>query len=179
MPGSGFRLTNGSPESRAGYMKCPCGDIFNSHCLEENLVHVLHISAAAPERIQGTTTGAESTRAIGLKRAHTLPPRAAPDRRGFWVIDALEQYFFVARRLVAAALPTRDPATVVPLNRGSLHAAALSWADGDPTWTEANRGVGVVPATVRLGKTVAPSVGTAYERGWGSEARNLKYVAPA
>ena len=46
MPGSGFRLTNGSPESRAGYMKCPCGDIFNSHCLEENLVHVLHISAA-------------------------------------------------------------------------------------------------------------------------------------
>src|SRR5947207_3606972 len=30
MPGSGFRLTNGSPESRAGYMKCHCGDIFNS-----------------------------------------------------------------------------------------------------------------------------------------------------
>jgi hypothetical protein len=28
------------------YMKCPCGDIFNSHCLEENLVHVRHISAA-------------------------------------------------------------------------------------------------------------------------------------
>ena len=25
-------------------MKCPCGDIFNSHCLEENLVHVLHIA---------------------------------------------------------------------------------------------------------------------------------------
>ncbi len=27
-------------------MKCPWGDIFNSHCLEENLVHVLRISAA-------------------------------------------------------------------------------------------------------------------------------------
>jgi hypothetical protein len=28
------------------YLKCPCGDIFNSHCLEENLVHVPHITAA-------------------------------------------------------------------------------------------------------------------------------------
>ena len=35
--------------------------------------------------------------------------------------------------LVAAALPARDRAAVVPFNRGSLHAAALSWADGDTT----------------------------------------------
>jgi hypothetical protein len=28
------------------YMKCSCGEIFNSHRLEENLVHVPHISAA-------------------------------------------------------------------------------------------------------------------------------------
>jgi hypothetical protein len=27
------------------YMKCPCGDIFNSHRLEENLIHVPHITA--------------------------------------------------------------------------------------------------------------------------------------
>src|SRR6266404_5962235 len=56
--------------------------------------------------------------------------------------------FFVARRLVADALPARDPAAVVPFNRGSLHAAALSWADGDTAWTDANCGVGVIPATV-------------------------------
>ena len=29
--------------------------------------------------------------------------------------------------------PARDPAAVIPLNRGSHHAAALSWADGDTT----------------------------------------------
>jgi hypothetical protein len=28
------------------YLKCPCGDIFNSHQLNENLVHVPHITAA-------------------------------------------------------------------------------------------------------------------------------------
>jgi hypothetical protein len=27
-------------------MKCPCGEIFDSHRLEENLIHVPHISAA-------------------------------------------------------------------------------------------------------------------------------------
>ena len=27
------------------YLKCPCGNIFNSHRLEENLVHVPHITA--------------------------------------------------------------------------------------------------------------------------------------
>jgi hypothetical protein len=27
------------------YMKCPCGEVFNSHRLEENVVHVPHISA--------------------------------------------------------------------------------------------------------------------------------------
>src|SRR5260370_23278637 len=59
--------------------------------------------------------------------------------------------FFVARRLVAATLPARDPAAVVPLNRRSLHVAALSWADGDTTWANANCGVGVVPpATVPI-----------------------------
>ena len=35
-----------------------------------------------------------------------------------------------------------------PFNRGSHHAAALSWADGDTAWTDANCGVGVIPATV-------------------------------
>src|SRR5437660_5766536 len=71
-------------------------------------------------------------------------------------LTPLNNYFFVARRLVAAALPTRDPAAVVPLNRGSLHAAALSWADGDTTGAEANCGVGVVPsATVPIVAVVA------------------------
>jgi hypothetical protein len=28
------------------YMKCPCGEIFNSHHLEHNLIHVPHITAA-------------------------------------------------------------------------------------------------------------------------------------
>jgi hypothetical protein len=38
----------------------------------------------------------------------------------------------LARRLVAAALLARDTAAV-PFNRGSFHAAALSWTDGDTT----------------------------------------------
>ena len=64
--------------------------------------------------------------------------------------------FCVARRLVAAALFARDPAAVIPFNRGSHHAAALSWADGDTTGTDANCGVGVVPsATVPIVPVVA------------------------
>src|SRR3982074_963421 len=69
------------------------------------------------------------------------------------VID--EQLFFVLAVLVAATLFARDPAAVVPFNRGSLHAAALSWADGDTTWADANRGVGVVPATIPIVAVVA------------------------
>ena len=49
-----------------------------------------------------------------------------------------------ARRLVAATLLARDPAAV-PFNRRSLYAAALSWADGDTAWADANCGVGVEP----------------------------------
>ncbi len=53
-------------------------------------------------------------------------------------------------RLVAATLLARDPAAV-PFNRRSLYAAALSWADGDTTWADANCGVGVEPlATVPI-----------------------------
>jgi hypothetical protein len=52
--------------------------------------------------------------------------------------------------LVAATLLARDPAAV-PFNRRSLYAAALSWADGDTTWADANCGVGVEPlATVPI-----------------------------
>ena len=70
---------------------------------------------------------------------------------------SLNNYFFVARRLVlAATLLARDPAAVVPFNRGSHHAAALSWADGDTTRADANCGVGVVPpATVPIVAVVA------------------------
>ena len=58
--------------------------------------------------------------------------------------------------LVAAALPARDRAAVVPFNSGSLHAAALSWADGDTARADANCGVGVVPpATVPIVAVVA------------------------
>jgi hypothetical protein len=37
-------------------MKCPCGAIFNSHCLEENLIHVPHIGAVAAPRILYSVT---------------------------------------------------------------------------------------------------------------------------
>jgi hypothetical protein len=50
--------------------------------------------------------------------------------------------------LVAAALPARDPAAVVPFNRGSPYVAALSW-------TDANSGVGVVPPTFSIVAGVA------------------------
>src|SRR5882762_12012125 len=71
---------------------------------------------------------------------------------------SLNNYFFVARRLVlAATLLARDPAAVVPFNRGSHHAAALSWADGDTTRADANCGVGVVPpATVPVVAVTVP-----------------------
>jgi hypothetical protein len=58
-----------------------------------------------------------------------------------------------AHRLVAATLLARDPAAV-PFIRSSLHAAALWWADGDTTWTDANRSVGVESLAVELLATV-------------------------
>ena len=45
-------------------------------------------------------------------------------------------------------LPARDPAAVVPIDRASFDATARSSADGDTAWTDANCGVGVIPATV-------------------------------
>src|SRR5207247_7920358 len=48
-----------------------------------------------------------------------------------------------------------DPAAVVPFNRGSFRAAALSRADGNTTWADANCSVGVVPATVPIIAVVA------------------------
>ena len=70
-------------------------------------------------------------------------------------MDALEQLFSFARPLVAAALLARDPAAIVPFNRGSLHAAALSWADGHATCADANCGVGLVPTTISIVAVVA------------------------
>src|SRR5919198_3778123 len=58
------------------------------------------------------------------------------------IAERAPNYFLVTRRLVAAALPARDPAAVLPFNRGRLHAAAL--ADGDTSWADANCGVAVV-----------------------------------
>src|SRR4030081_1952744 len=55
----------------------------------------------------------------GLKTSHRIGG-------GSKSLTRLNSYFFVARRLVAAALLARDPAAVVPFNRGSLHTAALS-----------------------------------------------------
>jgi hypothetical protein len=69
----------------------------------------------------------------------------------------LNNYFFVARRLVVAAtLLAHDPAAVVAFNRGAHHAAALSWAAGDTTRADANRCFGgVPPATVPIVAVVA------------------------
>jgi hypothetical protein len=63
--------------------------------------------------------------------------------------------FSLPRRLVADALPARDPAAVVPFDRGSLHAAALSWTDGDTAWTDTNCGVGVITPTIPIVAVVA------------------------
>src|SRR6266404_8390084 len=69
---------------------------------------------------------------------------------------ALNNYFLCCSPLVAAALPARDRAAVVPFNRCSFHVAALSWADSDATCADANCGVGVVPpATVPIIAVVA------------------------
>jgi hypothetical protein len=48
--------------------------------------------------------------------------------------------FFTDAVLVATALPARDRA-VAPFDRGSHHVAALSWADGDAAWADADGGV--------------------------------------
>src|SRR5438034_2065403 len=57
--------------------------------------------------------------------------------------------------LVAAALSARDRA-VAPFDRGSHHAAALSWADGDAAWANADGGV-IAPTIpiVAVGAVVA------------------------
>ena len=45
--GNGVPATSGNPTSPAIYLKCPCGEIFNSQRLEETVIHVPHITAAA------------------------------------------------------------------------------------------------------------------------------------
>src|SRR4051812_5437310 len=57
--------------------------------------------------------------------------------------------------LVAAALSPRDPTAIVPFNCGSYHSAVPSRTDSDTTWPYANRGVGVIPATVSVVTVVA------------------------
>src|SRR5438105_8335440 len=84
-----------------------------------------------PARIHGITTGVECARGIGFRTSPQVAVRAAPERRRVPSLTSLNNYFFVARRLVAATLLARDPAAVVSLNRGSFHSAALSWTDGD------------------------------------------------
>src|SRR5258705_13450811 len=56
--------------------------------------------------------------------------------------------------LVAAALPARDRA-VAPFDRGSHHAAALSRADGDAAW--ANADGGIIAPTIPIVAVVAVS----------------------
>jgi hypothetical protein len=93
---------------------------------------------------------------VDLGRCATLYAHGGSLVGGAKSLTPLNSYFFVARRLVAAALLARDPAAVVPFNRGSHHAAALSWADGDTARADANCGVGVVPpATVPIVAVVA------------------------
>src|SRR6266516_3722721 len=60
-------------------------------------------------------------------------------------------------RLVATALPARDTAAVVPLDRGGLHAAALSWADPNATWADADGGV-ISSAVPIVAVAVAPDL---------------------
>ena len=57
--------------------------------------------------------------------------------------------------LVTAALPARDR-SVAPFDRGSHHAAALSWADGNAAWANADGGV-IAPTIpiVAVGAVVA------------------------
>jgi hypothetical protein len=33
-------------QKRSSMMRCPCGEIFNSHLLEHTLIHVPHVTAA-------------------------------------------------------------------------------------------------------------------------------------
>src|SRR5260370_28450018 len=94
-------------------------------------------------------------RGLAIQRTQAAEVRPPQLAASFRVIEPLNNYFFVARSLVAAALPARDPAAVVPFNGGSFHAAALLWADGDATGADANCGVGVVPATVPIIAVIA------------------------
>src|SRR6266498_1295446 len=64
----------------------------------------------------------------------------------------IEQPALLRNVLVAAALPARDRA-VAPFDRGSHHAAALSWADGDAAW--ANADGGVIAPTIPIVAVVA------------------------
>src|SRR6478736_8412739 len=102
-------------------------------------------SGAANRQARGRSL-ANRRRAVALPLSRPLGLGIIRTRRG--ETRRFRGAGFLARRLVADALPARDPAAVVPLNGVSLHAASLSWADGDTAWTDANCGVGVIPATV-------------------------------
>jgi hypothetical protein len=47
-------------------MRCPCGEMFDSHCLEKNVIHVPHITAA---RVRGAESLLDEMRAL---RGHSL-----------------------------------------------------------------------------------------------------------
>jgi hypothetical protein len=49
---SGKRLPPNECEPRSIWMKCPCGEIFNSHRLEHTLIHDPHISAVRAHQIR-------------------------------------------------------------------------------------------------------------------------------
>jgi hypothetical protein len=64
---------------------------------------------------------------------------------------------FVSLPLVATALPPRDRA-VTPFDRGRHHAAALSWADRDAPWANADSGTIAPTIPIVAVGTVPPEI---------------------
>jgi len=64
--------------------------------------------------------------------------------------------------LLATPLPARYRAAVVPFDRGSYHAAVVSRADPDATWTDADGDVRIIPPAISVTVPV-PSLRTLRE----------------
>jgi hypothetical protein len=70
---AGERFPSQKPNS---FMRCPCGEVFNSHRLEYTLIHVPHITQ--PRRL--TESAADRSAKDGLEAAfrgiYSAPPRS-------------------------------------------------------------------------------------------------------
>src|SRR5256714_10687640 len=100
----------------------------------------------------------ETVRTAGVEAQHPVPDDLKSDTADLGRLGAhnrargRSEPSLLRDVLVAAALPARDRA-VAPFDRGSHHAAALSWANSHATWANSDGGIiaPTIPIVVAVG----------------------------